>query len=296
MSAALLKGRPVAKRMRAQIKTRAQALAERRGRPPVLAIAAIGGDPSAEMYRRKKKQACAEVGIECRVESVPVQAQEAEVRRLLSGLSEDPAVDAIMLDMPLPPHMDLVRLIDAISPDKDVEGVTTPNVGRIGSEKSFSTLVKERVLIPCTPNAIVHLLLETGIEPAGKHAVVVGRSNIVGKPTARLLAGLDATVTLCHAMTRDLGGHVSRAEILVSAIGKPGIIRGSWILPGAVVLDAGLNAEDGKILGDVEFGPAAERAAYITPVPGGIGPLTVTFLLHNILLAAENTTGGQILT
>ncbi|MFC1679063.1 bifunctional 5,10-methylenetetrahydrofolate dehydrogenase/5,10-methenyltetrahydrofolate cyclohydrolase [Elusimicrobiota bacterium] len=290
MSARQIKGKPLSDRLRKELRARAAAVAEERGSPPHLAILAIGGEPSSQIYLKKKLQACKEVGIESTVESLPETISETSILRLLHKLSQDPTLDGIILDLPVPPHLDAGRLTEAISPERDVEGVTTANAGRLCSEKSYSALHGSSLLVPCTPNAIIHLLLETGVDPNGRDAVVVGRSNIVGKPTAHLLCALDATVTLCHSRTRDLKEHVRRADILVSAIGRPHAIKGSWIKRGAVVLDAGVSSSGKTIRGDVEFDKAAKRAAYITPVPGGVGPLTVTFLLYNTVVSAKRRT------
>ena len=287
MSAHLLRGKPLADRMRQELAARAAAVSEERGSPPHLAILAIGGNPSSQIFLRKKLEACQEAGIECTMESLPESTSFTETQRLMHKLAHDPAVDGIIFDMPVPQHLDPARLMEELSPDKDVEGVTATNAGRLVSHKSWASLRGSGVMIPCTPDAIIHLLLETKVDPRGAEAVVIGRSNIVGKPTAHLLSSLDATVTLCHAQTRGLAEHVRRADILVCAIGKPGLVRGDWVKPGAVVLDAGTGMEGKRIAGDVEFEAAAQRAAFITPVPGGVGPLTVTFLLHNTVLAAE---------
>ena len=178
----------------------------------------------------------------------------------------------------------------SIPAEKDVEGVTAQSMGRLYAQKTWEGVKKAEVLVPCTANAIAHLVLEAGLPVSGRHAVVVGRSTIVGRPTAHLLSTMDATVTLCHSRTRGLERHVASADILVCALGRPGFVKGSWVKPGAVVADAGITAEGGQLLGDVEAGPAAERAAWLTPVPGGVGPLTVTFLLYNTVLAAERRT------
>ncbi|MFH1725112.1 MAG: bifunctional 5,10-methylenetetrahydrofolate dehydrogenase/5,10-methenyltetrahydrofolate cyclohydrolase [Elusimicrobiota bacterium] len=289
----LLKGKPLSDRIRKDLRARAAAVAERRGSPPHLAILAIGGDPSSQIYLKKKLQACKEVGIECTVESLHDAISQAEVLRILHGLGQDATLDGIIIDLPIPESLDAGRLTDAIAADKDVEGVSTWNLGKLYSEKSYESLKASDALVPCTPNAIIHLLLETALDPRGKQAVVIGRSNIVGRPTAHLLSCLDATLTLCHSRTRDLEEHVRRADILVCAAGKPRFVRGEWIKSGAVVLDAGIHREGDTLCGDVDFDAAAERAAFITPVPGGIGPLTVTFLLFNTVVSAERRTKRQ---
>lgn len=290
MTAELLKGKPLADALRQDLGARARRLAEERGSPPQLAIIAVGGDPGSQVYLRKKLEACKEVGIESTLESLPANITEAKLWRLISKLGADPEVDGIIVDLPLPPSLDPARIVEAIPAEKDVEGVTAQSMGRLYAQKSWEGVKKAEVLVPCTANAIAHLVLEAGLPVSGRHAVVVGRSTIVGRPTAHLLSTMDATVTLCHSRTRDLERHVSTADILVCALGKPGFVKGAWVKKGAVVADAGITAEEGRLLGDVEAGPAAERAAWLTPVPGGVGPLTVTFLLHNTVLAAERRT------
>ena len=263
MSAQLLKGKPLSDALRRELGARARRLTEERGTPPRLAIVAIGGDPGSQVYLRKKLEACRETGVDSTLESLPKDISEAKVWRLISKLGADSEVDGIILDRPVPDALDPARLVEAIPAEKDVEGVTPQNLGRLYAQKSWEGLKKAEVLVPCTANAIVHLVRETQVPLAGAHAVVVGRSTIVGRPTAHLLSTLDATVTLCHSKTKDLARHVA---------------------------DAGINSAGGQLLGDVEAGPAAERAAWLTPVPGGVGPLTVTFLLYNTVLAAERRT------
>ena len=294
MAAKLLKGKKLSDRLRAELKARAEAVTESRGAPPGLAILSIGGDPASQIFLRNKLQACKEVGVEATVEALHAAISEAEVQRILAALAENPAVDGIILDLPLPEHLDARRLTEAIASDRDVEGVTTANYGRLYTVKSFAALRDSQALLPCTANAVIRLLLETGVDPRGLDAVVVGRSNIVGRPTAHLLSCLDATVTLCHARTRDLAAHLRRADILVSAAGKPRFIRGGALKPGAVVLDAGMNGEGAGLCGDVDFDSAVKVAGHLTPVPGGIGPLTVTCLLENTVLAAERRTRRQL--
>lgn len=292
MSATLLKGRAIAERTLGGIRARAAAVEEDRGAPPHLAILSVGGAPSAEMYLKKRLEACREAGIETTVEALPESVTQAETSRILGKLSQDPPVDGIILDMPLPAQLDPGPLLDAIAQDKDVEGLTTLNSGKLYSEKAFGRLETSGVLIPCTARAIIELLFASKVRPEGKSAVVLGRSSIVGRPVAHILSCLDATVTLCHSKTEDLAARVREADILVAAIGRARFVQGEWIKPGAVVIDAGTNRDGKKTCGDVDFEAAAEPAAFITPVPGGVGPLTVTYLLHNTVLAAERHTRG----
>jgi methylenetetrahydrofolate dehydrogenase (NADP+)/methenyltetrahydrofolate cyclohydrolase len=286
----LLKGKPASETLLARIRERARAVTEERGNPPQLAVLAIGGDPSSQIYLKKKLQACKDAGIECILESLPASETQSETLRILRRLGEDPSVDGIIVELPLPEQLDENAITEGIAPGKDVEGVTRMNLGRLYCEKKYEGVERSDALIPCTAHAIVRLLLDSKIPVAGKRAVVIGRSNIVGKPAAHLLSCLDATVTLCHSKTEDLGAVVSEADIVVAAAGSPGLVKGAWIKKGAVVIDAGVNPVGRKIVGDVEFEAARERAGLITPVPGGVGPLTVTFLLYNTVLSAERRT------
>ena len=294
MSARLLEGRPVSENLRKELASRAAAVEEERGSSPHLAILAVGGDVSSQVYLRNKLTACRAVGVETTVEALPEHIAEAELFRIIQRLGADPALDGILLELPLPGHLDARRLTDAVAPDKDVEGVTTLNMGKFYSQNSYAALKDSDVLLPCTANSAIQLLLSTGVELRGKNAVVLGRSNIVGKPVAHLLACLDATVTLCHSRTVDIASHVKRAEILVSAIGQPAFVKGDWIKPGAVVIDAGFSKRGTTVCGDVDFAAASERASIITPVPGGVGPLTVTSLLYNAVVSAERRIKRQL--
>lgn len=296
MTARILEGKPVSLKLRADLVRRAAAVAEERGEPPQLAILAVGGDSSSQVYLRNKLTACRETGVETTVEALPERISETELLRLIQRLGQDPAVDGIILELPLPPGLDARRLSEAIAPDKDVEGVTTLNLGKLYSQSSFAALKESDALIPCTANSVIQLLLETGVEPRGKEAVVLGRSNIVGKPVAHLLSCLDATVTVCHSRTSDIAAHVGRADILVTAMGKPAFVKGDWLKPGAVVLDAGFSKVGKTVCGDVDFDGARERASILTPVPGGVGPLTVTSLLYNTVLSAERHVKKQLLS
>lgn len=290
MSAKPLRGGPLADSLRRDLRARALALTEERGTPPMLAIVAVGGDAVSQVYLRKKLEACREVGVEVTVESLPAGTSEAKVARLITSLGQNIDIDGIILELPLPPPLDATLLAEAIPADKDVEGVTAQNMGRLYAQKSWEAIKKAAVLAPCTAYAIVHLLLETKIKIEGSHAVVLGRSSIVGRPTAHLLSCLNATVTLCHSRTLDLKRHVSMADILVCALGKPKGVDGSWVKPDAVVIDAGVNSAEGHLVGDIDAEAAGKRAGWLTPVPGGVGPLTVTFLLYNTVLAAERWT------
>jgi methylenetetrahydrofolate dehydrogenase (NADP+)/methenyltetrahydrofolate cyclohydrolase len=290
MSAQLLKGKQVSRALLKDLHKRAANITNQRGNAPHLAILSIGGNASSKIFLKRKLDVCKDAGVECTLEALPETIGENEVLRIIARLSQDMAIDGIILDLPIPEQLNARRITDAIAADKDVEGVSTGNFGKLFWEKSFRSIKQTDILIPCTAIAAIQLLLETGIDPKGKNAVVVGRSNIVGKPIAHLLSCMDATVTVCHSKTQNLRAHVENADILVSAIGKARLIKGDWIKEGAIVLDAGINNEGTTVCGDVDFENAEKKAAFITPVPGGIGPLTVTFLLHNTILSAEERT------
>ncbi|MBI5243560.1 MAG: bifunctional 5,10-methylenetetrahydrofolate dehydrogenase/5,10-methenyltetrahydrofolate cyclohydrolase [Elusimicrobia bacterium] len=290
MIAKLLKGKKVADRLKPGIQQRAAVVTESRGSPPLLAVLAVGGDAASQVYLRSKLQACKEAGVEATVESLPESASEPEILTLLRKLGADPTVDGILVERPLPSKLDALRITEAVCAEKDVEGVTTANYGRFCSAKTLADMRAAGILIPCTADAILQLLLETGVDVQGLEAVVVGRSNIVGRPTAHLLSCLNATVTLCHSRTRDLPRHLKGADIVVAAVGEPHFIQGGWLKPGAIVLDAGIHGAGPDIRGDVDFEAASRVASYITPVPGGVGPLTVICLLDHVVLSAERRT------
>lgn len=243
-----------------------------------LALVRVGDDPASEVYVRGKHRACREVGIRSSVHHLPGETGQAELLELLDRLNGDPEVDGVLVQLPLPRHLDAQAVIDAVDPMKDVDGFHPWNLGLL--------LGRDPLLRPCTPAGMMLLLDAAGVETRGANAVVVGRSVIVGRPIAQLLMRADATVTVCHRYTRDLGAHVRQADIVVVAAGVPGLVRGEWIREGATVLDVGINRlPDGSLVGDVEFAAARERAGAITPVPGGVGPMTVAMLLWNTVLA-----------
>lgn len=280
MSAQLLDGRQVAARIQGQIKTRVQ---ERLGRglpAPSLATVLVGEDPASQVYVRNKRRTCEALGIR----SVPIHLDAgidtATLLDRIDHLNADPTIDGILVQLPLPKTVDTTAVIERIRPDKDVDGFHPYNLGRLAQRLP--------ALRPCTPHGVIELLRASGELFHGRRAVVVGASNIVGRPMALELLLAGATTTVCHRFTRDLSAEVGRAEILIVAVGKPGFVKGEWIAPGATVIDVGINRlEDGSLCGDVEFQRAAERAAWITPVPGGVGPMTVTMLMSNTLAAAE---------
>lgn len=242
----------------------------------------VGDDPGSHLYVRNKEKACKEVGIQSKEHLLSAAISEKELLSLIQGLNRDKEIHGILVQLPLPPHIQAEKILEAVSPHKDIDGFHPVNQGLL--------LLGGEGFKPCTPMGILRLLDSVGFDPKGKNAVVVGRSNIVGKPVALMLLARHATVTICHSRTANLREEVGRADILVAAIGKPAMIRGEWIKPGAAVIDVGVNRlPTGKLVGDVEFETAKERAAYITPVPGGVGPMTICMLLFNTLRAAKES-------
>ncbi|MFY1663968.1 bifunctional methylenetetrahydrofolate dehydrogenase/methenyltetrahydrofolate cyclohydrolase FolD [Pseudomonas sp. Pseu.R1] len=280
MTAKLIDGKAIAAHLRQQI---AQRVAERREqglRTPGLAVILVGSDPASQVYVSHKRKDCEEVGFISRAYDLPAATTQTELTDLIDSLNEDPAIDGILLQLPLPEHLDSSPLLERIRPDKDVDGFHPYNVGRLAQ--------RIPLLRPCTPKGIMTLLESTGVDLYGKDAVVVGASNIVGRPMAMELLLAGCTVTVTHRFTQDLAGHVGRADLVVVAAGKPGLVKGEWIKEGAIVIDVGINRqEDGKLVGDVVYETALPRAGWITPVPGGVGPMTRACLLENTLYAAE---------
>ncbi len=279
MPAQIIDGKAIAKQIRAEIRERIDARAADGHRPPGLAVIQVGSDPVSAIYVRNKRKACEDAGIESVDFDLPGETPADELLSLIDRLNADDGVDGILVQLPLPEHIDTLSIIERIQPTKDVDGFHPFTVGRLAQ--------RIPVLRPATPLGIMTLLERIGVDAKGQHAVVVGASNHVGRPLALefLLAG--ATTTVCHKFTRDLKANVERADILAVAVGKPGLIPGSWIKPGAVVFDVGITRlEDGHLKGDVDFDEALKHAAWITPVPGGVGPMTIAMLLHNTLTAA----------
>ncbi len=275
----ILDGRQIAAQVRSEV---AQAVRELRARGvvPGLTVVRVGEDPASAIYVRGKRKACEEAGIHSVEHHLPATTTQEELLALVARLNADPAVHGILVQLPLPRQIDEPRVLDAIDPRKDADGFHPVNVGALWLGKPAPR--------PCTPAGVMRLLAEAGCDPKGKRALVVGRSHIVGKPMAAMLLERHATVTIAHSRTVDLAGEVGRAEILVAAIGKPGLVRGAWIREGAVVIDVGMNRlADGKLDGDVEYAGAARRASAITPVPGGVGPMTIAMLLVNTVELAR---------
>ena len=274
--AIIIDGKATAKKLRQQVAAQAAQLP----RKPGLAVILVGEDPASQIYVRNKEKDCALCGFESFETRLPAETTQEALLDKIARLNADPAVDGILVQLPLPRHIDEHAVLSAIRPDKDADAFHPENVGLM--------VTGEPPVWPCTPFGVMELLREYGISAAGKHCVVVGRSNIVGKPMALLLLRDNGTVTICHSRTPDLASEVRRADILVAAVGKPGLIPGEWIQEGAVVIDVAMNrGADGKLCGDVDFEGASARAAYITPVPGGVGPMTRAVLMRNVLALAQ---------
>lgn len=281
MSARILDGKAVAAKVRGEVAEETKKFVERHGRPPGLAVVRVGDDPASQIYVRGKIKACQEVGFHSEEHHLPQVAATAEVLEVVRRLNQNPAIDGILVQLPLPKQVDEQTVLDAIAPEKDVDGFHLVNAGKLFTGRKGG-------IRACTPLGIMRLLQEAGCDPRGKKAVVIGRSNIVGKPMALLLLGADATVTICHSRTADLEAEVRQADIVVAAVGRAELVRGEWIKEGAYVIDVGMNRlPDGKLVGDVDFEAAKERAGAITPVPGGVGPMTIAMLLSNTLQAAS---------
>jgi len=283
-TAQILDGKALAARMRGRLTEEVAGLTEKHGRPPGLAVILVGSDPASQVYVRHKKNACKTMGIASFSHELTADTTQQHLLGLISELNADPMVDGILVQLPVPAHINPDSLIEAIDPGKDVDGFHPYNVGRLAARKP--------ALRSCTPFGCMKLLEETGLDLHGKECVVVGASNIVGRPMALELLLAGATVTIAHKFTRDLRSHIERADIVVAAAGKQGLVKGEWIKPGAAVIDVGIHRlADGTLTGDVEFAAASERAAWITPVPGGVGPMTITMLLANTVEAFKSHVG-----
>ena len=280
MSAIVLDGKKLAETVRAEARIAVEVFQRTHGRPPGLDVVIVGEDPASQVYTRNKEKASVEAGMRGRLHSLPATTTEAELLAVIAALNADDAVDGILIQLPLPKQITEQRVLDAVDPAKDVDGFHPINVGLLASGRPR--------LVPCTPLGCMRLLKSAEADLKGAHAVVVGRSNIVGKPIAQLLLAEHATVTIAHSRTADLPGVCREADVLIAAVGKARMIEGDWIKEGATVIDVGINrTADGKLCGDVDTAAAIERAAWITPVPGGVGPMTIACLLENTLLAAR---------
>ncbi len=280
MSAQIIDGKLISQTVRQEVAARVKARTDAGLRAPGLAVVLVGEDPASQVYVGSKRRACEEVGFISQSYDMPHTTSESELLSLIDELNADPSIDGILVQLPLPAGIDSTEVLERITPEKDVDGFHPYNVGRL-----CQRIPKLR---SCTPKGIITLLERYNIPMHGKHAVVVGASNIVGRPMTLELLLAGCTTTTCHRFTKDLEGHVRQADLVVVAVGKPNFIPGEWIKPGAVVIDVGINRLDnGKLVGDVEYDLAAQNAAYITPVPGGVGPMTVATLIENTLLACE---------
>ena len=288
MSAQIIDGKAISKKIQAQIGEAAKEFFDQSGVKPKLAAVLVGEDPASQVYVRNKERACKRANIESELIRLPASSTTADLIATVNRLNDDPAVHGILVQLPLPDGVDAIEVLDTIDPKKDVDAFHPENVGLLSQGRPR--------FLPCTPFGIVHLLAQSGIETNGKHVCIVGRSDIVGKPMAMMLAQRDselgqafanATVSLCHSRTKDLAAHTKMADIVVAAIGKPNFITADHLKPGAVVIDVGINRTDDGLVGDVDFAAASEVASQITPVPGGVGPMTVTILLDNTLKAAR---------
>ena len=283
MTAQIISGTQLASQIKSNVAQQISQYVAQGKRAPGLAVILVGADPASQVYVGSKRKSCAEIGITSQSYDLPETTTEQALLELIEELNQDIEVDGILVQLPLPKHIDSTKVIEQISPEKDVDGFHPYNVGRLCQ--------RIPTLRACTPYGVMKLLETTGISFYGKHAVIVGASNIVGRPMALELLLAGCTVTVTHRFTEDLASHIRQADILVVAVGKPKFIKGEWIKEGAVVVDVGINRLEGKLVGDVEFDIAAQRASYITPVPGGVGPMTVAMLMQNTLSAYEKQQG-----
>jgi methylenetetrahydrofolate dehydrogenase (NADP+) / methenyltetrahydrofolate cyclohydrolase len=283
VSARIIDGKAVAAALRAELAEEVAAFADAHGRPPGLATLLIGDDPASAVYVGSKQRQCEEIGMRSFGVRLPSQTSEEDAIAAIEELNADPNVNGIIVQLPLPDHLDGVKLTGLVDVAKDVDGLTPLSAGLLALGRPG--------LRPCTPSGVMLLLESAGASIEGAEAVVVGRSNLFGKPMGQLLLAANATVTTCHSRTRDLAEVCARADILIAAIGRPQMVKGDWVKPGAVVIDVGINRLDSGLVGDVDFAAAAERASAITPVPGGVGPMTIACLLRNTLLAAQASVG-----
>jgi methylenetetrahydrofolate dehydrogenase (NADP+) / methenyltetrahydrofolate cyclohydrolase len=283
MTAKLIDGTALSKTLRAEVATRAAALAAR-GHQPGLAVVLVGDNPASEVYVRNKVKACEDNGIFSSYDRYPATLSEADLLARIDELNRDPKIHGILVQLPLPKHIDSHKVIEAIAPEKDVDGFHVANAGAL--------LTGKPLFLPCTPYGVMKMFDAYGIDLVGANAVVIGRSNIVGKPMALLLLQAGATVTICNSKTRDLAAHTRNADVIVAATGLRNLVTADMVKPGAAVIDVGMNRDDaGKLCGDVDFSGVRDVAGFITPVPGGVGPMTITMLLVNTIEAAERAAG-----
>jgi methylenetetrahydrofolate dehydrogenase (NADP+)/methenyltetrahydrofolate cyclohydrolase len=285
MSARLIDGRAVAAALRAELADDVADFVERHGRPPGLATVLVGEDPGSMVYVAMKHRECEAIGIASFDHRLPAETGEAELTELIERLNADPLISGVLVQLPLPDHLDGVKLTGLVDVAKDVDGLTPLSAGLLALGRPG--------LRPCTPSGVMVLLESAGVMLEGAEAVVVGRSNLFGKPMAQLLLGANATVTMCHSRTRDLAAVCARADVLIAAVGRPRMVTADWVKPGATVIDVGVNRLESGLVGDVDFDAVRERAAAITPVPGGVGPMTIACLLRNTVLAAQAAAGER---
>ena len=275
----IIDGKKTAAEIRAQLRGKTAVFEEKYGQKVGLAVVLIGEDPASQVYVRNKIRGCEEAGIRSFAHYLPADVTQAEAEELVRALASDDAVHGILIQLPLPKHLNADKILACIPAEKDVDGFSAENIGRLARN--------EECTVACTPLGVMELLHRYGVEPRGKRAVVIGRSNIVGRPMALLLLNADATVTICHSRTVNLAEECVRADILIAAIGKPNFVTADMVKEGAVVIDVGINRVDGKLVGDVDFAAVSQKASLITPVPGGVGPMTIAMLLQNAVSCAE---------
>ncbi len=281
----IIDGNKIAQEIRNEVRLKTRELRQQTGIIPGLAVILVGDDPASQVYVGRKARACAEVGFLSREYKLPAETEEKKLLKIIKKLNKDDQIHGILVQLPLPGHISTENIIAAIDPDKDVDGFHPYNVGGL--------MTGTPLFVPCTPRGIMELIARSGIDLKGQEAVVVGRSNIVGKPMAMLLLAQNATVTMCHSRTKDLPSVTRRADVLIAAIGKPRMIKADMVKEGAVIIDVGVNRlENGKLAGDVDFDEVAPRASYITPVPGGVGPMTIAMLMKNTLDAARRSSNS----
>lgn len=280
MVAKVISGTELSKKIKQEVAQKIQQYVSQGYRPAGLAVILVGADPASQVYVQSKRKSCEDIGFYSKSYDLPESTSQQELLELIDKLNQDNAIDGILVQLPLPAHIDSTLVIEAIAPEKDVDGFHPYNVGRLCQ--------RIPTLRACTPYGVMKLLETTGVDLYGQHAVIVGASNIVGRPMALELLLAGCTVTVTHRFTKDLQYHVRQADILVVAVGKPEFIPGEWIKEGAIVIDVGINRVDGKLKGDVEYDVASQKAAFITPVPGGVGPMTVAMLMHNTLTSYQN--------
>jgi methylenetetrahydrofolate dehydrogenase (NADP+)/methenyltetrahydrofolate cyclohydrolase len=293
MAATIINGKEVAGQIQDELTEKVAEL-KRDGVVPRLATLLVGEDPASQVYIGQKRKACDRLGIISDHQTLSAKITEAELLSIIDGLNNDPKVSGILVQLPVPEHINSVKILDAISPQKDVDGFHPFNVGKFFTEKSFSDMIDKGLFLPCTPYGIMELLKRYDVPVRGADVVVVGRSNIVGKPITLLLLAADATVTICHSRTRDLREVCRRADIIVAAIGKPKFVTEDMVKDGAVVIDVGVNRLPEGLVGDVDYASVSQKASAITPVPGGVGPMTITMLMANTIMAARNQAGIQV--